>query len=251
MRAKVVPIKNIIRLATAADALTTRATGLPGMGLLDAPIGTGKTKATMWLANRSNAVYIRAVATETPSTLLALIQGQLRVQPRGGTAQRTRDTVIALANAKRPLLVDEVNLLLHGRRAGELVETLRDIHDLSLMPVVLIGDETVEPRLQRYEQLASRIAQHIRFQPLDLEDARMLADQLCEVKIADDLLHHIFDHPRVARVTRRFVTALANAERRARTRGAKEIDLAAWGKGDVFTEAEAADSVSGKVAVIR
>lgn len=252
MKSRVVPIKNIARLAVAADALTTRAVGLPGMGLVHAPIGYGKSVATMWLANYSNCVYVRAVATETPLSLLGTILQELRCVPRGGCAQRTREAVLALANAGRPLLIDETNLLLDSRRAHDLAETLRDIHDLSLMPVVLVGDETVEPRIQHREQLASRIHQHVRFEPIDREDARLLADQLCDVKIADDLLDHIYAHPRVNRVTRRFVTALANAERRARTKGWKEIDLAGWGRGDVFTQADvAAEAPSGKVAVLR
>ena len=252
MRSKVVPIKNISRLAVAADALTTRASGLPGIGLLHAPIGFGKSVATMWLANRSNCIYVRALATETPASLLGTILAELRCDARGGCAQRTRDAVLALARANRTLLIDETNQLLDSRRARELIETVRDVHDLSLVPVVLVGDETVEPRIQHREQLASRVSQHVKFEPIDREDARLLADQLCEVKIHDDLVDHIYNHQRVNRVTRRFVTALANAERKARTKGAREIDLAAWGRGDVFTEADAAtEGASSKVAVLR
>jgi hypothetical protein len=249
MKSKIVPIKNIARVAEAADALMHRPHGMPGMGVVHGESGLGKTTTISYLVNQVNGVFVRAMANSSPSSLLGDILHELDVAPRGGCAQMTRAAVEALAASNRPLFIDEMNLVLDSRRAREMSETMRDIHDLSTVPVILVGDDTVLPRLQHREQLYNRMAQQVRLQRCDAEDARMLADRLCEVRIEDDLLEAIVKSPDIAGVTRRILVALAHCEARARAKGKDSINLAGFGRGGFFSGD--AEPTSGKVTVIR
>ena len=63
MKYAIAPVKNVVRLSQAGDALNNRALGMPGMGLIWGPTGYGKTTAATWFINRCDGVYVRAMAT--------------------------------------------------------------------------------------------------------------------------------------------------------------------------------------------
>src|SRR4051812_45299093 len=136
MRSKIVPVSNISRLLEAANALLTRAYGMPGMGLIEGQTGYGKSTAVTWLAIRLNGVYVRALAATTPSSLLESICKELGIGKRATNIAAIEDIVQKLAETGRPLFIDEADYLADKRK---LIETLRDIHDLATVPVVLIG----------------------------------------------------------------------------------------------------------------
>lgn len=235
MKSKVVPVKNIARLMVATEALLQRSDNLPGMGCIHAPIGIGKSTATAWSVIRTNGVYVRGLSTSTPTDLLGTILKELKVEARGGCAHMTREAVKALVHSARPLYVDEVNILLESRRARELVELLRDLHDLSTIPVILVGDETMLPRLQRREQLFSRLAQIVEFKPLDREDIGKVAKELCDVEVADDLLDRIHQAPEIGGITRRVVVALSHIEQVGKHKGITRVSGADFGAKNLFT----------------
>ena len=229
MRQKIVPIKNVGRLSEAADALLTRASGLPGMGLVRGDTGAGKTTAVCWLVNRVNGVYVRATAVWSPATALRAILREIDLDARGSNSDLVECIVEELAKRQRPLFVDEADYLV-GRRM--LIDTMRDIHDLSTVPVILIGMDGIQRSVATNRILAGRIAQEVQFAPCDAEDARMLADQLCEVAVADDLLGRL--HAKATGSVRLIVVGLARIEAFARTRALENVDSAAWGRADNF-----------------
>lgn len=230
MRSKIVPVKNIARLSTAADALIHRAHGNPGMGLVHGETGYGKTTAVTWLINKTHGVYVRALASWTPSAMLKTICEELEIEPRGGAYKMVQDIVEGLTKAGRPLYVDEADYLVKSTR---MTETLRDIHDMATSPVVLIGMAGIDRRLSHRKQLTGRILQDVHFHPADAEDARLLADHLCEVKVRDDLLDRV--HRQCRGSVRLIVVSLSRIEGEARARNLGEIGLKEWGKGDFFT----------------
>ena len=67
-----------------------------------------------------------------------------------------------------------------------------------------------------------------------MDDARALRDLYCDrVIVADDLLAHI--HEGSKGVARRICVNLERAQQAGLELGKKEIDLAAWGKRDLYT----------------
>jgi len=228
MRYRIVPVKNVARLQEAAAALLARSPGMPGMGLVYGPTGYGKTVSTDFLVNQVNGVFVRALALTTPSSLLGSIARELNMRPRGSCAAMVEAIVEQLAATRRPLFIDEADYLVEKKRT---VETLRDLHDLSDVPVILIGEEDVDRKLASLKRLTRRLAQAVRFAPCDMADARLLADGLAEVRVADDLLERL--HLEANGSAGLIVVGLAHIEAFAKSRGMELVEATDW-KGDFF-----------------
>jgi len=185
MRVKTLDIKNVARLKAAGDSLIQRCYGTPGMGLIYGPSGSGKTTATTWYINQCNGVYVRACAVWSPSAMLTAICRELNL-PKARSLSDMLDAIVAkLEETGRPLFIDEANHIIDKKI---LIETLRDLHDLSSAPVILIGMKDIHRNIQQRKQVSRRLAQWVRFEPCDVADTRKLADGLCEVMVKDDLL---------------------------------------------------------------
>lgn len=232
MKNRILPVKNVSRLKAAGDALISRSMGMPGMGLIWGPTGYGKTTATTWFVNQCNGVYIRAMRLWSPKSMLTALARELDLDVHGRNNGEMVEAIIQrLAESGRPLFLDEADYVVESRR---LTDTLRDIHDLSTVPVILIGMHGIEKRIRGNEQFTGRIAQWVAFQGADHEDARILADGLCEVAIEDDLLDalHKAAAPKRRQESgaeiRRLVVGLGQIEYFARARGMDCIGLADW-----------------------
>jgi DNA transposition AAA+ family ATPase len=230
MKSKIVLIKNVARLADAGEALIRRAPGMPGMGLVEGETGYGKTTAVTWFSNRANSVYVRALAAWTPASMFGSILKELSKQPRGSCAQMVDEIIEALALANRPLFIDEADYLINSKR---MTESLRDIHDMATVPVVLIGMAGIDKALAHRKQLTGRVMQHVRFEPCDGEDAALLARELCEVRVKADLLADLVKQ--VGGSARLIVIGLARIEEFARRKGLDSIASSEWGRRAFFT----------------
>ena len=230
MRSKIVPVSNVARLSAASDALLNREPGMPGMGLVHGDTGRGKTTAITWLITRNNGVYVRALSTTTPSSLLRTIARELDLDPRNSNVETVEAIVQRLAETGRPLFVDEADYLVSS---GRLVETLRDIHDLSTVPVVLIGMAGIQRKLRNRPQLMGRIAQWVEFQPATRDDLSMLATQLAEVTIEADLLGRLHEATRGS--MRLAVIGMSHIEALAKAKGLTSIGMVDWPRGQNFT----------------
>lgn len=229
MRTKIVPVTNVTRLAEAGDALLNRAPGMPGMGLCFGASGHGKTTAVAWLATRQHGVFVRARATSTPTSLLETICREVNIAARNRISQTVDALVDKLAETGRPLFVDEADYVVSQAR---LVDTLRDLHDLSSVPVVLIGMAGIDRKISLSPQLSGRIAQWVEFQPASIDDAKLLTKELCEVTVADDLVAEL--HTRANGSVRNLVVGLGKIEQFARSRSASKVALADWPRGADF-----------------
>jgi len=188
MRHKMAIVKNILNLRNAYEALAQRGYGVEGMGLVFGDAGFGKTTALTWLRAQTNAVHVRACATWTPTAMLKAIATELGFEPHYRSIDNVNEIVRQLATTNRGLYVDELDYLVGTEYLAKALDTLRDIHDMSKMPVLLIGMAGIQRKLKSRLQLARRITQWVEFLPADLNDARVLADTVCEVQLDDELL---------------------------------------------------------------
>lgn len=225
MRDRIARVTNIRVLWAASETLRTRATGVPGIGIVWGASGAGKTTAITWLANQPgiNAVYVRAMKLWTPTAMLGAIMRELNAEPKPRCATMIDYITRTLARENRPLFVDESDYLAESKK---LLDALRDLHDMATTPLVLIGMKDFQRRVMHREQLAGRVSQWVEFQPADLKDARLLCDELCEFKVADDLLASL--HRSCAGSIRGLVVGFSRIEHLARKQGLSTVKLADW-----------------------
>lgn len=217
MKHKVVPVNNLARLAEAGEALITRHPGEPGMGLIWGPTGYGKSTGSAWFMNQVDGIYVRANQLWTPSAMLRALCQELDL-PEHPHCSKMLDAVIrALAEDPRAVFIDEADYVVASRK---LVETLRDIHDLTTVPIVLIGEENLKKKLAANKRLLGRVAQWVAFQRATIKDARKLADELCEVGVADDLVERV--HAETEGEIRLIVIGLRKIEDWCKQRGIKK-----------------------------
>lgn len=229
MRSKILKVKNVARLTIAGEALTSRCDGMPGMGLIYGPTGAGKTTAIAWYINQCHGVYVRAWAVWSPSAMLEAISAELNLPKLRSLAAMAAAIVGKLQESGRPLFIDEADYVIEQSR---MVETLRDLHDMSTVPVILIGMAGIHRKIQARKQVSGRLAQWVEFTPCDIHDARMLADGLCEVIVDDDLLAAL--HKATKGLARNITVGLARIEARGRKNGKDRMSLADWPKGEPF-----------------
>ena len=238
MRTKILPVKNVTRLKAAGDALITRAPGMPGMGMVWGPTGYGKSTASAWFVNQVHGVYVRAQALWSPKVMLGAIARELDLDGHGKNNGELVELIVhRLAETGRPLFIDEADYVIERKL---LTDTLRDIHDLSTAPVIMIGMHGIEKRIRSNPQFTGRVAQWVAFEGLDIDDARMLADGLCEVDVADDLLARLHqeaspkDRASSGAEIRRLVVGLGQIEYYARRLGKSSMSQADWPSGRSF-----------------
>ncbi len=229
MRNKLAIVKNVVALQTAYESLAGRDLGVPGLCLVHGFTGAGKTTAIAWLVNRVRGVYLRACATWTPSAMLGATMKELGAEPLNRSAAMVAHIAQQLATRNRPLFVDEADYLF---RDLAMLETLRDIHDVSGSPIVLIGMEGIEKRIVHRLQFSRRISQWVEFLPTDAEDARTLADTVCEVEVKDDALHDL--HAEAKGSMGLMVVGLSRMESHARANSWKFVDRERWGNRPYF-----------------
>lgn len=230
MKSKICLIGNVARLAEAGESLIRRAPGMPGMGLVHGETGYGKTTAVTWYINHCNGVYVRALSVWTPAAMLGTILRELGRQARGSCAAMMTDIIEALALSNRPLFVDEADYLVDSKRMSE---SLRDIHDMATVPVVLIGMGGIDQRLATRKQLTGRLMADVLFQKLSQDDARLLAKELVDVTVRADLVDAL--NQQAVGSARLLVVGLQRIEQWAKSRGLSSVGASDWGRRRFFT----------------
>jgi DNA transposition AAA+ family ATPase len=187
---EIAPTKNTGRVARAYESLKERAERVPGMMLIHGVAGYGKTTSCEHLLKTYGGVSIRCQAFWSPSGMLDSICEALEIEPTTRPYKTIRAINTHLKRNPQPLIVDEVDHLF-GKPL--LLEGLRDIHDATRNPVVLVGMAGADRKVQKHPQLLRRITQSVELLQLDIEDLRSISEVVCSPKVADDLLKYVLD----------------------------------------------------------
>jgi DNA transposition AAA+ family ATPase len=226
MRIKTVETGNLNALARAHEVATgLREQGKPGIEIVHGLSGLGKTTAIIFVANECDGVMIEAKPIWTPRWMLSDIMRELGAAPSNRSQEIFEFIVRDLKRNPRPIFIDEADRI----AAREiLVETLRAIHDATNVPFVLVGMDQFKRRAALRPQLARRVCREVEFKPATLDDARLLARELCEIEVADDVIVEL--HRRAHGSIGLLIGALGDAEKTAKKQGAKIVNLADFAK---------------------
>lgn len=178
-----VETNNVLSMKQAMERLEARDSDTPGLGLIHGEAGLGKTKSIIWYAATRRCIYLRGKATWSATWMLEELCFALGEYPGRKIAETFQSAIRSLEKQRCPVFIDEANYLL---RDSKLLETVRDLHDLSGVPFVVVGMENIERRLAKYHQFSSRISERVSFEPLLCDEIVMLAKVLCELKLAHE-----------------------------------------------------------------
>ena len=158
--------ENYRTVEVAYDALVNRDLSLPGISVIIGKWGAGKTTVIMHFYATHDVFYISVQRLWRPRRLLEEICEILNLGEPEHRLDRLSDQVCAgLQRWNKPLFIDEADYLLKN---STMLDVIRDIHDKSRVPIILIGMEKLYRSLQRYGQFFSRIlpAAVVEFQPV-------------------------------------------------------------------------------------
>ncbi|MEX1083678.1 MAG: ATP-binding protein [Xanthobacteraceae bacterium] len=230
-----VAIKNVAAFMAMTTRLRDRDPHLPGIGVCSGYSGLGKTYASIFAQNKTRAVRVEVGDSWTRRTFLqAVLQefGQREfIKKRMAIADLAERAIGALGDEpSRPLIIDEADKLVDKG----MIEIVRELHEHSGAPVILIGEEKLPYKLLQVERVHNRVLDWLQAQPCDLEDARELAKAFApKITVADDLLEAIrFQSGGRAR---RIVVNISRMADIARNRGLIHLDMKAWGNAAFYT----------------
>ena len=190
MKPVFVKTKNVKNFVSTLANLQNRAKGVPGMALVYGEPGLGKTQAALWWVanNQEDAIYVSATQSMTTKWLLEEIIRELGDSPFYRTSEIFEQIVRELIKSPKVIIVDEIDYLAHEKST---IEMLRDIHDRTHTPIVLIGMTYADKKLKRYRHLYDRLSEILQFQKFPLEDTKNLINELSEVKFDNSAIEYM------------------------------------------------------------
>lgn len=218
MKKVFVRTKNVKNFIALTDKLINRKDGVPKMGLVYGEPGLGKTQTAVWWSTKNDAIYIRASNNMSSRWLLEEIVEELGESPCYRTADLMKQCVNKLKVSPRVIVVDEIDYLTCQLK---VIETLRDLHDKTGAPVILIGMAMADKKLTRYKHLYDRISEKVMFEPFSKEDMEAIVSELSEIEITDDAVEIILS--KINRF-RQLVKLISTLEEIAVTNNFKQID---------------------------
>lgn len=186
---QIAQIANLEMVRTAAERLSSRTAGLPGMAALYGPAGYGKTTAALAIANENRAYFVQMRSAWGRKALLEKILLEMGAKPHGTIPQMLDQVCEQLATSGRMLMIDEFDYCV---RTDGMIELVRDIYEGSQATLLLLGEEMLPTKLKKWERFHSRILSWIPAQPISLNDAAQLAPIYCPgIHVATDLLEQL------------------------------------------------------------
>lgn len=213
-------IRNILQCYTAVKRTMERNPLLPGISAFYGPSGFGKSTAANYVATKTNAFYVQVKSTYTKKAFLQALLREMSIPSPTTLSEMMELASSELAKSGRPLIIDEFDHLVQGNK----VEIVRDLYEASQGTFLIIGEEMLARKLEKWERFHGRVINWVPALPADLEDVR----QLCSIyapklEIDDPVLEKLL--VQVKGSTRRVSTNLEMLNEKALEDGVKHISL--------------------------
>lgn len=189
MREKFVFTKSAREFNDGIRHVTHKHKGIERMLLVIGEPGLGKTEAALqFCVHNLDTVFIRTYQLMSGPWLCQTILYELGQEPFY-RSKKNLELICEILMAKpRVMIFDEID-----RFAGkpDILETLRDIHDIAHTPLVFIGEEMADKKLMHNRRLYRRFVETIHFQKLDLNGVRDFLTEISEIKYQEDAVQKI------------------------------------------------------------
>lgn len=216
-------LRNVMSLVTLIQRVIDRETYLPGMATFYGPSGFGKTTAATYAANVFDAVHIEVRSTWTKRTFCRVLIEEMGLPTGGIVDDMSQRIAKELKSTMRPLIIDECD----NAVARGLIEVIRDIYEMSDAPVILIGEEHLPRKLERWERVHGRQLEWVAAEPAVIDDVHHLAPWYAgSIEIEDALAEQLLQESRHS--IRRVCVNLSKVKEYARTAGLAGITKKQW-----------------------
>lgn len=187
MKKTFIKTKNVKRFVALMDELQKLPPNIPKLALVYGDHGLGKSQTIQWWADKNDSIYVRATQGMTSRWLLSEIAEELGEEPFWHTQETFGLIENHLRQNPKVIIVDEVDYLIEK----STVETLRDLHDKTGCPIVLVGMASADKKLARYPHLIDRIYKSFRFEPFDSDDIKEILTELTEISFTDEAVDYL------------------------------------------------------------
>jgi len=219
MKKGFVKTNNVKRFITMMNNLQNRAEGVPGMGLVYGEPGLGKTQAIKWWAFKNDAILIRCNQMMSARWLLKEILDYMSEIKPYSISDSFDEVIRNIILTPRALIVDEVDYLTMDKNKS--IEILRDIHDKTNVPVVLVGMTNAHSRLKKFSHLYDRLSEIVKFERFSKADIKTIVKELSEIELTDCAIKYIYSN---LNRFRQIVKVINKAETIAKANGLSSID---------------------------
>ncbi len=212
--------RNIAQCYTAVKRTLERNPLLPGISAFYGPSGFGKSTAANYVATKTNAFYVQVKSTYTKKAFLQALLREMSIPYPVTLSEMMELASSELAKSGRPLIIDEFDHLVQGNK----VEIVRDLYEASQGTFLIIGEEMLARKLEKWERFHGRILNWVPALPADISDAKLLCSIYAPMlEIDEPVLEQLVSQVRGS--TRRVSTNLEMLNEKALEEGVKHISL--------------------------
>ena len=217
MKKTFIKTKNVKQFITLMDELQKLPPNIPKIALVYGDHGLGKSQTIQWWADKNDSVYVRATQGMTSRWLLTEIAEELGEDPYWHTQETFTLIENHLRQNPKTIIVDEIDYLMEKHT----VETLRDLHDKTGCPIVLVGMGAADKKLARYPHLKDRVYKELRFEQFNQDDITDILNQLTDLSFTEDAIIYLATR---TNQFRQLVKLINKIEKLSKTNQIKELD---------------------------
>lgn len=187
MKRTFIKTKNVKRFIALMDELQTLPYNIPKIALVYGDYGLGKSQTIQWWVDKNNSVYVRAVKSMTSRWLISEIAEELDEEPFWHTQETFSIVESHLKRNPKTIVIDEMDYLTQN----DTIELIRDLHDKTNCPIVLVGMAMADKKLARYPHLCDRIYKSLKFETFNSEDIKEILSELTELNFTSDAIEYL------------------------------------------------------------
>lgn len=221
--------QNVAKARETLQYLMTRPRSeMVGLGLIYGAPGLGKTRFAMRTAFANGYIYLRLDSTMTQRAFLAKLLASLQYMYsvpgpiKGGAAKLYGDVVELLVSAPETVIfVDEID---YAFRKKELLGSIRDLVDDTLVTIILVGMQDAKNNLLRANaHYFDRCNSFCEFTSLSPADTAGICKEAAEVDMDAEVC--VWIHRKSGGTVRKMVKMIDYVERLAREKGLKKVSM--------------------------
>ena len=187
MKRTFIKTKNVKRFIALMEELQTLPYNIPKIALVYGDYGLGKSQTIQWWVDKNNSVYVRAIKSMTSRWLISEIAEELGEEPFWHTQETFSIVESHLKRNPKTIVIDEMDYLTQN----DTIELIRDLHDKTNCPIVLVGMAMADKKLARYPHLCDRIYKSLKFETFNSEDIKEILSELTELNFTSDAIEYL------------------------------------------------------------